>query len=197
MTIVPPLNGFRPATECIAPRLIVWPAAWKMLQAYVQGVDTEINGFGLVHRSDHNTFTLKSQEDVFITDQTVTGVEANVSGDAYSKALYQAMMQDRDDDLKLQWHSHVNGSAYCSSTDMNTIESFGHTGADWFISVVMNKYGDVFARFDAFQPFRLGCPMTVIQASDASNEFDALANSMIDAHVKVAPNKTRKPVTTR
>lgn len=182
----------QPEATVVSPTLIFDQDAWNMLHAYVQGVPTEINGFAYVQQVSASAFMVRTSKDVFITKQAVTGSEALVSGDAYAKALSLAMTDDRDDDLKLQWHSHVNGAAYCSGTDMATIEDYGRAGADWFISVVTNKRGDVFARLDLFSPFRLGTQMTVALLNPTPEEYRDRAMRQIDELVSVKPpEKTR------
>jgi hypothetical protein len=187
-----------PSATMVAPQLVFMPDAWNRMLAYVRGaVSTEINGFGYVRQISASRFIVDAAEDIFITKQTVTGGEARVSGDAFAKADYQSVLDGRENELHLQWHSHVWGEAYCSSTDMQTIEGYGSFGADWFISLVTNKHGQVFARLDAYRPFRIGCPMEVILHDDIDDETRAFVQGQIDDLVTVAKPARQAPVTSR
>lgn len=165
----------------VAPRLFIEHGAWLTLQRYVGISPVEINGFAYVSLFGTG-FQVKSAEDVFITRQTVDIASAHVDGRTFARAVDRAAQADRQDQLRLQWHSHVNGDAYFSATDLGTINSYGPAGMEWFLSVVMNKRGEIRARVDQFLPFRTGCEIAVEvysldgEASQdaAQQEFDQL-----------------------
>lgn len=161
-----------------------------MIQAYVNGVQTEINGFGYVRAVDGG-FYLEARDDVFITRQEVTMGTADNTGAALAKAEYRAIMDGRREELRLQWHSHVWGSTYHSATDMATIERLGRAGAEWFVSVVVNKRGQVTARMDQFRPFRIGAPMQVeiIDFTDKAMRDRAAAEIAELVTIKPQPKK--------
>ena len=170
-----------------APTLFIGQAAWDMLQAYVNGVgESEINGFGYVtHNTADGNFYWVTADDVFITKQKVTQGTADVTGADFSKALYQAMLTQREDHLHVQWHSHVWGEAYHSSKDTATIAAYGRAGMTWFISVVTNKHGNVTARLDRFRPHRMGVPMQVTVLSEIEPGMLDRARADIEALVTI------------
>lgn len=152
-----------PTTQGIpAPRLLIEQAAWEKLHLYItRSGQYEINGFGYISRVNDD-FVVSSADDIFITPQVVSFGSAIVDGKAFARAAYQATIADRLNDLRLQWHSHVNFEAYFSGTDTGTIESYGAAGMEWFISLVANVRGDVSARVDVYRPLRLSLPLSVV-----------------------------------
>jgi hypothetical protein len=148
-------------TNLIVPRLLLAQGALDMIATYVTSKpDSEINGFAYVCQQSADVFYVASATDVFITQQTVGTGSAHVSGTAYALAVDRAAQDDRIKELRLQWHSHP-GDAYFSSTDMANVENFGAAGAEWFISLVTNREGDIHARFDMYRPVRFGAEMVV------------------------------------
>jgi hypothetical protein len=145
----------------VAPQLLLEQSALDMIMAYVNTpAGTEINGFAYVKKlADSNVYYVATADDVFITEQTVTVGSAHASGKGYGLALDRALDEGRDDDLRLQWHSHPS-DVYFSPTDRTNIEDFGRT-AEWFISLVTNRQGELRARFDSFRPVRIGVEIEV------------------------------------
>ena len=185
--------------DIIAPTLVILREAWNKMHAYVRAVGpVEINGFGYVEEFGSDLLLT----DVFITKQTVTGGTAANTGSAFAKAQYHAFQDGKADELRLQWHSHVHGDAYHSTTDMRSIERFGQGGMEWFVSLVTNHHGDITARMDLYRPVRLGAPMEIkvvdyvnpaIQASILA-EIEELVT--VETPKKTGRARTAQPVTT-
>jgi hypothetical protein len=170
------------------PTLFVGRSAWDMVQTYVSFVGAvEINGFGYIKRGADGNFYWDTSSDVFITRQEVTPSSANNSGSVFARAVHQSMVDGREDELRLQWHSHVWGGAYHSPTDMATIESYAGAGMDWFVSVVTNKLGSMTARLDVFRPVRIGAPMEIRMVSDVDPVLMDRATTDIERLVTVVP----------
>jgi len=129
-------------------------ATWHKLMAYVIAVGPlEINGFGYVRLTPEDTVWLDRDgaiwiDDVFIIGQLVTAASANTDKAALD-AHIASMVQGGTpmEALRFQWHSHVDADAYCSGTDTDSIDQWpGH----WLISLVTNKRGERYVRFDTF-----------------------------------------------
>jgi hypothetical protein len=152
-----------PTSASIAPAyLFIDAEAWKKLKQYMfQSGDNEINGFGYITFAGGN-FTLAARDDLFITAQTVSGGMATATGSAFAKAVYAAQQLGRADELRLQWHSHVDFPAQFSSTDTAQMAAYGRAGADWMVSLVANKREEVSARVDLYRPLRLSVPLSVV-----------------------------------
>lgn len=180
-----------------APRLLLGEEAWLKMRVYAlsvrnpKGYNVEINGFGYVTRQGDGSFYCYDEGDVFITKQVVTGSAATSDNRAHAKAQYRARQVGRDQDLRLQWHSHVWGTAYHSLTDKAAIEHFGRNGVEWFISVVITNNGEVTARLDQFQGIRLGAPMEVILVQSVPDDTVAGVEDEIEELVTI---KQEKPV---
>ncbi len=132
------------------PRVYIPLEVLQKIRAYVALCPVEINGFGIVKRSG-NDFIVT---DAFILSQSVTSVTAEVDMEGHHAFLYDLISSGGDPaTIRLQWHSHVEMDAYCSGTDMATIE---RSRADYMISLVLNKQGEQYCRLDVFTPVRLG-----------------------------------------
>lgn len=144
---------------------------------------TEINGFGYVTKlRGSNVYYVATASDIFITEQTVTAGSAHVSGTTSGLALTRAVKEGRDDDLRLQWHSHPQ-DVYFSPLDRNNIKRFGITG-EWLISLVVNRQGELRARFDSFRPVRMGLEIEVIVYRQAPQELVDRAQADVTAMVR-------------
>jgi hypothetical protein len=129
------------------PRVVMSGDVWDRIMAYTLNTpnDAEINGFGYVDTYPGVIYV----NQVFILKQVVTAGSA-VTDDAALGAHVYSMIQAGipQSALRLQWHSHVWGGAYCSGRDTATIEDFP---GDWLVSLVVNKHGHRFARLDRFE----------------------------------------------
>jgi len=182
-------------TEPTAPKLVIDAQAWQKMQAYVHRVgNVEINGFAYLTIVDAKTFVIDGADDVFITQQEVTSGTADNDGKAFAKAQYYAVRAGRQDQLRVQWHSHVWGSTYHSATDMGTIESFGAAGMEWFVSIVTNKKGEATARLDVFRPFRFGVVLDVTVVEYPNEAMMAEVAADVTAMVKVKQPRAFAPM---
>lgn len=171
----------------IAPRLFISSAALVRLAAYVRlQPTTEVCGYGFVS-SWNGDFYVANPDDFFITEQVVTSSSAKDAGAGLGPAYAQAVVEGRDSQLRLQWHSHP-GDAYFSSTDMRNVKEFGNT-FDYLISVVTNRWGNIQARFDTFQPWRFGAEMEVFCYDDIDEETRRLVSAELRRKVTVVPTK--------
>lgn len=182
------------STGLVVPRLLLSPPALNMIGAYVAAAhESEVSGFAYVRQLPAapglpTTFYVGTSDDVFIVPQEVTMGSAEVSGGNFALAVDRSVVDDRDDDLRLQWHSHPNDS-YFSATDLGNIEAFSAAGMEWFISLVTNRRNEVRARFDQYRPFRFGAEMDVAVYSFASDEMFARAQEDVANMVTIVKPK--------
>lgn len=165
------------------PTLWVDPHAWAKIMMYAELCPLEVNGFAYLKVITPNDLLLASSADVFITDQVVTPGSADVHGSTVAFAVDQAVRAGRGSELHLQWHSHVNMDAYCSDTDMATIDAYGKAGVQWMVSVVVNKRGKYVARLDVFAPLRVGVEVQVRQYVNAPDIRATCLEDLV-AHVQ-------------
>ena len=144
------------------PRVFIQVRALQKLRAYVKACPVELNGFGIVKRSD-NDFLIA---DVFILPQQAGAAWVDTDDEALHSFMFELASRGQSTaDIKLQWHSHASMSAYCSGTDRETISNYK---CDFMISLVINKRDETFCRLDLFQPFRLGLavPLEILVTPD-------------------------------
>ena len=166
-----------------APTLWLNRDAFDKIMTYIKECPVEINGFGYLTRFASHTLGLVSPDDVFITQQVVSGGSADVDASTVGLAMAQAAAEGRGSDLRLQWHSHVNGQAYFSGTDTGTIDSYGEAGSQWMVSMVLNKRGEFSARLDMFAPLRSAVEMQVMTMGYETG-FEAQCRADMEAMVQ-------------
>ncbi|MDB5162182.1 MAG: hypothetical protein JWM52_690 [Candidatus Saccharibacteria bacterium] len=187
------------APGIVLPTLYVEVSAWAKILGYArQSGKQEINGFGYV-RHDGFDFIVDTFEDIFITKQEVSGGAAEVSGDVFALAVDRAAQDARQDELRLQWHSHVDMDAYFSATDTSNIENYGNAGMEYFLSLVVNKQGKLSARLDVFQPIRVSTALQVLLFDDAislenlQQDIDEHVTTRTVVRFAASPRASRKP----
>jgi hypothetical protein len=134
-------------------KIFITSEAKAKLDFYVKEVPTEISGLGTVKIISRDQILI---DNIYLLKQEVTkeGTKLNQQDIAM---LIAKMIKNKQDPsmIRLWWHSHVNMSAFWStSDDIPTINSFSKT-TDWFLSLVINKQGDYLCRLDFFKPLRI------------------------------------------
>lgn len=175
-----------------APVLWIDRDAFDKIMEYINLCPVEINGFGYLTRHNSRSLVLASPDDVFITDQVVTLGSADVDASTVGIAMDRAAAEERSQDLRLQWHSHVNGPAYFSGTDTRTIDSYGEAGSQWMVSMVLNKRGEFSARLDMYAPLRSAVELQVMTLPYKSAFHDQCRNDM-ESKVKKKIMRPTKP----
>ncbi len=174
-----------PATETArTPALLIARSAWDKIMGYTTQCPIEVNGFGYLKVVDQYTLLLGSADDVFITPQVASIASADVDGTAVALAFDQAFRAGRGQQLRLQWHSHVDLAAYHSGTDMRTIDSYASGGATWMVSMVVNRRGERVARLDIYNPFRTGYLIPVREYVELDEELLAACRGELLTNVR-------------
>ncbi|MCL2869218.1 Mov34/MPN/PAD-1 family protein [Candidatus Saccharibacteria bacterium] len=170
------MNKLIPATNPI--RLITPLAVWQKMMAYVQACPDEINGFGYIQITGENTLYLS---DVFILEQTVSGVSTDVDDQALHRHINDMVQAGINTALlRFQWHSHVYMPAFFSATDDACIARYP---CEWMVSLVTNKYGEYQAQLDIYRPFKLSLPITVELELSADNRLSDNCSAEVSTKV--------------
>lgn len=150
------------------PYLIVPIHVQQKLRAYATTIpNTEVSGFGLIELDEDQPEEIVYLTDVMLVKHKSNATLAKVDENDIAALMFELKQQGVDTSmLRVQWHSHV-GNAYFSQTDMQANDV--PTG-EWMIHMVVNRYGDIVARMDMYQPFRLGLPMEVLKVSLPIND---------------------------
>ncbi|MBI3983896.1 hypothetical protein HY346_01215 [Candidatus Microgenomates bacterium] len=169
--------------------MILWMhyLAWQKICEFVRQAKHEINGFAYVQVVNKSSFYVMSPDDVFITDQEVTGSKAENTAATVALAMAKAQAVGRAGELRLQWHSHSYSSTFFSGQDTGTIEGYREAGATWMISLVTNKRGEVSVRLDLFTPLRMTGTLELQTFMPESDPLVACCKAEIDAMVKEKP----------
>lgn len=122
--------------------------AKQKLDLYIKHCEDEISGLGRVIR--HNGRLIITE--IILLKQECSSSSSDLDEKELDEFVLTEIEQGRPiEDLKLWWHSHVNMSAFWSSTDTGTIEKLKN---GWCLSIVGNKRGEYKTRVDLFEPFR-------------------------------------------
>ncbi len=181
------------AKEAI-PRLIFAGNSWEKMMMYVQKCPVEINGYGLVDRSQPGILRVT---DVVILDQVASA--ASVTSEASALARYGLELFDAGGNpemIRLQWHSHVHMAAYFSGTDLGNIDGYDREGCQWMVSVVVNKRGEHQARLDIYDPFRMHAELVCEVEIPHNDELEQACAADIDRHVRVQGMMRKRRVDT-
>lgn len=145
------------------PRVLITPEAKQRLDMYISLCNEEISGLGRVSRFG-NDFLI---EEVLLFSQEVTAGSTDLEEEDVSNFLLESVQAGLDPaNLKLWWHSHVNGGCFWSGTDEGTAGRFAN---GWMISVVGNKRGEYKVRIDLYEPVRITVDELDLQVYQAEN----------------------------
>jgi len=103
----------------------------------------EISGLARVSKVDDNSYLIGGEPEIF--EQTCSYASTDFEIKTYHDWIHKKAKAGNLDflsEMRLWWHSHVWGHAYFSSTDENTIKSFGASGTEYWVSLVLNKHGE-------------------------------------------------------
>lgn len=144
----------KPVWAPLAKPVIYLPRESKQkLDAYVSIAKGEIAGMGRISMLGPSRFLV---EDVFIFKQKANGAEAVLDQEDLSAFLVECVQKGISiDNIRLQWHSHVNMGCFWSATDLANIEGFDNGMVDWMVSIVGSKSGQYLGRLDVFHPLRI------------------------------------------
>ena len=135
--------------EIESPRIMITPESLADLRLYTMLCDVEISGFGKAMRLNDGNFIISD----IITFPQHCGPMGTVLDDQAQADFLESLPADQNPgDYRLWWHSHVFANASWSETDFNTIERFDY--ADFWISIVLNKWREERVMLDFFQPKR-------------------------------------------
>ena len=123
------------------------------IKDYIRMCDYEIGGFGYVTMDKDGNFLV---DDVFLVKQTVTGTSVDFMDEGLDYAIQKAATDDRLNDLKFCWHSHVDMGAFWSATDDDMIEGMNNGMTPYIVSLVQNKSHQHEQRVDFFPSQELG-----------------------------------------
>ena len=115
------------------------PDVWGKMMYWTKKTQKEISGIGLAIIEDGK---------FIITEVMIPPLTTGESGKTRlnAKALVKVVdeLSQKNEAIRLWWHTHANGSVFWSPTDKTAMDSFKPD--DWFINVVVNHKGENMAR---------------------------------------------------
>jgi len=158
-------SGVKPTNQ--SPVIQIDLLVKQKLDLYIKHCSEEISGLGRVIRQNGKIIIT----DIILLKQECTSSSSDLDEKELDEFVLSEVEQGRPiEDLKLWWHSHVNMSAFWSSTDTGTIEKLKN---GWCLSIVGNKRGEYKTRVDLFEPFRYcfdDLPLEIIAPADSTLE---------------------------
>lgn len=176
---------YQGGSTTVLPKVFITAEARKALDTYIDLVDVEVGGLGIVsrYRSD---FLI---EEIHLLEQQVSYSSTDLDQRAIALLIQDIVAKGGDaGKLRLWWHSHGNMQSYWSAQDENCIAGFGRHGSDWMISVVGNHRMDYVARLDFFNPVRIKLDRLQFETLHAQagedEDYRAALQAEIDAKVR-------------
>lgn len=148
--------------------------AKEILDLIVFSAKGEVSGLGTVKLINRHDLLI---EEVFLLKQKCTPVETVLDQKDVARLINEMVREGRDTSLlKLWWHSHVEMPVFWSlGTDEVTISKLGRK---WMLSLVCNKFGDMLARLDIYDPVRVTLDNLPIQIQTTPS--DELRQRVLD-----------------
>ena len=156
---------------------------WQRIRYYIDAcTPREVTGIGTITRIDSRTLRVTK---VFLPNQCSSAGYCECDDEALNGIIFN-LVEDNPalaGDLRFRWHSHANGQCFWSTTDQEDIHNWQ---SDWVINLVSNVKGDILARLDMFEPFRIAnIPLEVIidlpESEDLRRECFAEAQQKVRA----------------
>lgn len=130
----------------------------KDIYGWARATDREVSGWGLVKLVNGAFHVYKA----FIPEQVSSHGLTTIKPEATAR-LYQSFLNklgperyaDVANDLKLWWHSHVNGAVFWSGTDDIQAQRNAKNAGDWGLSIVVNHKGEYRCRVDLVDPVKV------------------------------------------
>lgn len=118
--------------------VFILPQARTKMELYCALCEKEIGWLGFVKRYEDNSFLI---EDVVLLKQEVHATTTEIDPTALLEFWGQTPVE-KQPDIKLWGHSHVNMSPSPSGQDDSQMSYFSD-GNPWFIRLITNKKGDI------------------------------------------------------
>ncbi len=146
----------------------------QKIRAYCQICAVEINGFGIVERRGNDLLIT----DAFITRQVAKDESVVADGEGILRACAERGI--KADQLRCQWHSHVNAPAVFSEQDIRQINTWS---GGYMVSIVANKRGDARCRIDCYEPLRLAIEVPLELAFETTESLLRACRSEVSEQV--------------
>ena len=161
----------------------IWidPVPHEKLSAWTRMAKGEVSALGLIE--DAQTGPVIT--DVFLVKQTCTGASTDMDQADIATLMFDLAAAGQEARLRAWIHSHANMDVFWSKTDDDTIE--GMQADPYFVSLVVNKRGDVRGRIDLFRPLRVIIDDVPVKVRMPDLGLEAECRAEFNAKVDEAP----------
>lgn len=142
---------------------------WQRIRYYIDAcAPREVTGIGTITRISPTELRVT---EIFLPNQRSNAGYCECDEEELNGIIFNLVEDNpaRAGDLRFRWHSHANGQCFWSETDQEDINSWP---SDWVVNLVSNVKGDVLARLDMFNPFRVAnVPLELVIDLPTSEEL--------------------------
>lgn len=130
-------------------RVIVPKNQYEYALCCCRATNNEVGGLFTCQITGEAEFTI---DEFYLLPQEVTGGSIDFKGEDLSELIERLAKENKIQNLRGSWHSHVNMSVFYSTTDEDAIKKYRKNNPDlpWLVSLVLNKKGKVLPRVDIF-----------------------------------------------
>ncbi len=134
-------------------RLIISQLAYQKMRYFTRECPVEISGFGKVEEAKSvDGMTTYRISDIEILPQKANDIHVDLDMEGMAKWLTEKMRKgEGTEEYRFWWHSHNDFPAFFSGPDLQSIDR-DFPNYPFLISLVMNKMGDMTARYDEYEP---------------------------------------------
>ena len=107
--------------------------AYDKIMHWINKSSNEVGGFGkVIYNEKEKIFEIVES---YLVEQEVGSASTDITANGLGKLMFET--KDHEGELNWWWHSHVNMNVFWSTTDMDTIKTYGKQG--WQVATVFNK----------------------------------------------------------
>lgn len=171
------------------PDVYITTPTLNKLKTYYKYATREISGLGSCYADTNSNLIV---DDVILFDQESSSSETELNADVLAKWNYELIRDGGDpSEFRLWWHKHpITG---WSTVDDKNIE--GMNNGEWLLSIVKQSNGQLLARLDLYEPFRVTMDgLDILELRDEDETLDAQIKAEVASKVKqkvwVNPNSS-------
>jgi proteasome lid subunit RPN8/RPN11 len=163
------------------PRICIGTKTLQKLFCYTLSVSGEISGLGLLEETEDGLII----SDVFLIKQEAGAANVVMDEMDLNRFIDECEYPER---IKVQWHSHGEGSVFFSSEDVQTIAGYD---MDFAVSIVVNRKMEIVCRVDIFNPIYIGLKVPLHLLIDVEDELAKTCLAEVSEKVSI-PGIRRK-----
>lgn len=174
------------AKGLVFPRVLIDIKANQKLHIWAGLATGEVSGFGTIEELKTKTGQIWAikVKDVFLAEQECTSASTEIEAEDLARLVNKLEEQGlKPEDLRLWFHSHGNMGVFWSATDDKNCDALSRECN--LLSIVVNKAGEMLARYDISEPFRMTMDKLVMTLdTDFGDEFQKMCEEEFKGKIK-------------